>query len=325
MGAKNVSGTDEELLPIHNRIIVNSHTLDDKEFAKGCGLYLGCSQFDHSCHPNADFFLRYGSTTLRVVALTDIPDIQSVRLRYCDFFEPTHVRRNLIMKHYYFHCTCSVCEDTERDDLFRSVPCAQSKCGGPVALRASSKKADGACQKCGTAKAVSTELVSRSRDAAAEVLEVVERSEAFLATNNTDQGQKVALRCLKELYQTSIAHTLHPLNYAYIKFVQHFYNHFVINTDPEDVELHIMWLKDYVEAYRFYDPAAVNFGVRLAALAEYLALHDRFKEAEEYFHQAEPILRLFFGSSHFLYKSMVMSKEVMQQFKFLRHCKELQF
>ena len=148
---------------------------------------------------------------------------------------------------------------------------------------------------------------------------MVQRSDTLLEKADPDgEDVKLMFNCFKVLYNQQIKGVLHPLNHVYVKFLQHVFRHYTLANRGEDLELRIQWFKECIDAYRFYDPTAPSLGTRLLILGEFLALHDKFADALRCFNDAEPVLRQIFGSSHFLYKRMILSKNIIFKLQMLR-------
>ncbi|XP_055354117.1 histone-lysine N-methyltransferase set-18-like [Paramacrobiotus metropolitanus] len=316
IGNENVPvSDDDELLPIYNRITVNSINMDDGEVQKGIGVFLGASMFDHSCRPNADFFIRDHGATIYIVALDDVPDISSVRLRYGDVFEPTWKRREYLEKTYFFTCDCELCQDTKRDNLYRAVCC--SNCRGPVPLSVTFKST-GPCSRCKTI--LTADILKQAKQLSSEIPQMLTQSERLLSNQSRLDGEvkRVNFVALRNVYNKSIKNVLHPWNWVYVKFVQHIMDYYILLEGEEDVELRAQWFMECVEAYRRFDVMSPTLGVRLVVVAEFLALHERSDEAKRYFDEAESIVLMFFGKEHSLYQRMSMSRSVMEQFEVVK-------
>ncbi|CAJ0961534.1 unnamed protein product, partial [Mesorhabditis belari] len=119
----------ENLLSVFGKIVVNCFSIFDDELTTiGTGLYIGLSGQDHSCCPDA-FVLFNGKKALLRVPHSNAKYSRELRVCYTELMQ-LNTRRGLELKqHYYFNCSCRLCQDLQRDSLARSLRCTRCRDG----------------------------------------------------------------------------------------------------------------------------------------------------------------------------------------------------
>ncbi|KAJ8321457.1 hypothetical protein KUTeg_000991 [Tegillarca granosa] len=106
--------TTTELLEVFGKMVINSFTICDGEMQSiGVGVYLGGSNLDHSCNPNAA--ITFTGKTLQLRTLEPVRDLlpSELRISYIDLMSVTSDRKKQLQQQYYFDCDCSRCSDRE--------------------------------------------------------------------------------------------------------------------------------------------------------------------------------------------------------------------
>lgn len=91
------------------RLLINGFTILDPTFTEiGYGLFIGASQFDHSCKPNG--VPVFDGTNLQIRAMTDIDtSTEPLLITYLDITMSTQKRKETLTNKYYFNCACDRC------------------------------------------------------------------------------------------------------------------------------------------------------------------------------------------------------------------------
>lgn len=97
------------ILSSFGRLLINGFTVLDSTFAEiGYGVFIGASQFDHSCKPNG--VPVFDGTTLQIRAMTDIDtQLEPILITYLDITMSTDKRKETLANKYYFNCCCPRC------------------------------------------------------------------------------------------------------------------------------------------------------------------------------------------------------------------------
>ncbi|KAL5484700.1 hypothetical protein EMCRGX_G021240 [Ephydatia muelleri] len=97
------------------KLICNTFSICDGEMvAIGAGVYIQCSQLNHSCDPNC--VALFAGKTLTVRAIKDIPAGDQMLISYVDLVDSCLDRRSQLKKVYGFVCVCVRCLVEERED-----------------------------------------------------------------------------------------------------------------------------------------------------------------------------------------------------------------
>ena len=110
-GTLNVFFDPDQILSSFGKLLINGFTILDNTFTEiGYGIFIGASQFDHSCKPNC--VPVFDGTTLRIRAMTDInTEVEPILITYLDITQPTEKRREILSNKYYFDCECPRCKE----------------------------------------------------------------------------------------------------------------------------------------------------------------------------------------------------------------------
>lgn len=136
MGKETLLELGEDIVAeVYSRVVTNTISIPDRGGnILGIGIYLGISQFNHSCVPNALYIARSSPPQLQIIATAPIESLDKVRIAYIDPLKPTQLRRAELKESYYFSCSCSRCHSIERDGMARSLKCPRKNCGGFILL-----------------------------------------------------------------------------------------------------------------------------------------------------------------------------------------------
>ena len=92
----------------------------------GNWLFLDYSAIDHSCFPNATWFISGREIIVKSIEFVD--DFKNIQFAYIDDLnQPTVTRRQRLLRSHHFHCECTTCLDIESDQLKSSILCPNCK------------------------------------------------------------------------------------------------------------------------------------------------------------------------------------------------------
>lgn len=126
-----------------NSLTVYGHGADGAREV-GVAASASVAMFNHDCEPSADWLLDE-SGCLVVRTLRDHRPGDELCLSYVDVHLPAQLRRQRLLRHFFFECSCAACAaDVARwrcalcgalNDAFNDA-CAQARCGAARALHA---------------------------------------------------------------------------------------------------------------------------------------------------------------------------------------------
>lgn len=96
-------------LEVLGRLYINGFEIcTEKMETYGWGVYLGPSILDHSCQPTAS--VSFSGRQLTVTANRSLANLGEAFISYCDTALPSSVRREKLLRNYFFLCACSKCK-----------------------------------------------------------------------------------------------------------------------------------------------------------------------------------------------------------------------
>jgi len=103
----------QTFVEILGRLYINGFEIcDERMNSYGWGVFLGPSIMDHSCQPSAT--VSFKGNRLTVTCARPADDLSEVFISYCDTKLPTHLRREKLLRNYFFKCICSKCVHSAR-------------------------------------------------------------------------------------------------------------------------------------------------------------------------------------------------------------------
>lgn len=299
--------TTTELLEVFGKMVINSFTICDGEMQSiGVGVYLGGSNLDHSCNPNAA--ITFTGKTLQLRTLEPVRDLlpSELRISYIDLMSVTSDRKKQLQQQYYFDCDCSRCSDRELDGFMMCVKCQNDLCQDGF-LPQSPDGTYLACCSCAWHSSDSTFL--------SNVLQYQkDLSEMIHKLRETDN----------KLDKTDILQHCRTFLEAYLSYV-HIYNISCVRIEDKAFDLSIdleLWEEALqhgqktLTAYRKYYPAySPNLGIQLMKVGKIQFYLGQLQDSYQTFTQAENILSVSHGEKHYICGQL---KELMNQ-----NCEEL--
>ena len=100
-------------------------------FILGLGLYQTIAFLNHSCNPNC--IAVFSGSKCDIRSIRDIELGEELYISYTELMRPQSVRREKLMKQYYFDCRCSRClNEMEQGTEMNGLKCANKKCSNAV-------------------------------------------------------------------------------------------------------------------------------------------------------------------------------------------------
>jgi len=140
---QNMFGLDSQLLSrILSILDLNSHqVLSDGEFT---GLFCLFEMLEHNCVENCCWYYSAIDGQVEVRTITDVKAGENLSIAYCPLMDAQRTRE-YTERNYQFVCSCERCSGA-LPDVARSFRCPS--CGNAVALRNTTDKLEGGCDKC---------------------------------------------------------------------------------------------------------------------------------------------------------------------------------
>lgn len=105
---------DLDMKSAWNILATNSFSSEFRDF-NIIILLLYCSRFNHSCEPNAGWYIR--GNTIYIITLKKILEGEEVYISYIDNFMPKIDRRSKLLHFMSFECNCSACASQVNDEI----------------------------------------------------------------------------------------------------------------------------------------------------------------------------------------------------------------
>ncbi|XP_055329667.1 uncharacterized protein LOC129582226 [Paramacrobiotus metropolitanus] len=282
------------LAETYSRVLTNTISIPDRlGNTLGLGLYLGVSQFDHSCLPNAVYFCRNGAPKLCVVATNHIHSVKEVRISYVNPMKPTTERRAELKESYYFVCQCGRCQGVENDGMGRALTCKKAGCDGYILL-GKDWKPMGPCPLCEEKMGARDVGVKQGQELMLTVVEFIKQHEAnFTGEINGKRPTAEEVHMLLSL-STECGIHLFRLNYYRSRLHMLLANYYLL-IHP-DAEKALPVLDILVDVYEFYlGPVSMALCETLMKSAKAHLSLEQWATAAEKAGKAWPIIKLLYA------------------------------
>lgn len=150
VGSENLP-SPAEVLELYGKVVINSFGIFGTQVdVVGTGLYIGLSELNHSCDPDAYHVFDGATIVIRALKAGVTKYDGKLCIPYCPLVQHGSVRRALLNERWFFNCDCVACTNKERDSVGYSLRCQY--CDGgycPVLLEDSSVTGKPECAQCG--------------------------------------------------------------------------------------------------------------------------------------------------------------------------------
>ncbi|GMT33055.1 hypothetical protein PFISCL1PPCAC_24352, partial [Pristionchus fissidentatus] len=150
---------DKELLKYYGKMQINRFGIvGSMQMVVGEGIYLGLSELDHSCSPDA--YVRFrGSTAILRSPMKGRVYSNQLTVSYIEVDAPKSERWRKLNK-YFFQCNCAMCQDEEKDGYARSIRCEDCSFG----ICRVTERAVLDCDSCGAVSRVTVENANTANE-----------------------------------------------------------------------------------------------------------------------------------------------------------------
>ena len=265
--------SEEKLLEMYAKYWTNANQMCFK-FGKstndiGNWLFLDYSAFDHSCAPNATWYINEGINRKEIIvrAIEDVDKFENLRFSYLlNLFEPKEIRRESLMKSHHFHCECTKCLDEESEKLKSSILCPNCEDNGciPISSRI--------CMNCNL-----------------EIdIDSIEEHKDLKSLISTEIKENKGLEIHMDLYKKSVA-ILHPYDSDFMRLLIELFNELQCNKSLQ-YEVGKLIMKNYEKDLPKYYTIKGTMEINLTNVCHALALakikDNKLHEAEALFYEA---------------------------------------
>ncbi|KAK3284558.1 hypothetical protein CYMTET_7798 [Cymbomonas tetramitiformis] len=291
----NASLDMDTIVEVISKAHVNLHGVSDAAgHTLGTGLFVGASQFNHSCLPNCVVSYIDGALTVR--AISPVKKGEPLCIGYIELYQSREIRRHSLMQSKSFHCECLRCSSQELIQLdepltaWRCEKCTE----GWVAETAQR------CWKCHEYLAVDKE--SRTQ-AVAECKAAQMAATEHMQAGRFGDSQRMLTSILEETQQR--LHACHEVRFAAHSLLAAVYAETKLwEASAKQGKLAIKCMR---KVFPKNHPALASTQVQVGdAIVEHLGVKraakagdkEQQKEALKLYEGAGRILRLAYGSEH---------------------------